>query len=127
MDNTRPDKRGGIIAFQADAELIATADAISAEESISRSDVARRALKDARCSATRVRRPHDSRPRLRNSRTCRRAGAPQESPDAPRTFTGDHDGLREAGAALLRRRAAGAAGSRTQSERLPVIERRNPQ
>jgi metal-responsive CopG/Arc/MetJ family transcriptional regulator len=48
MDNTqegRADKRGGIIAFQADAELIATADAIAAEEGISRSDVARRALK----------------------------------------------------------------------------------
>jgi hypothetical protein len=48
MDNTqegRADKRGGIIAFQAAAELIATADAIAAEEGISRSDVARRALK----------------------------------------------------------------------------------
>jgi hypothetical protein len=49
MDNNahenRIDRRGGTIAFLADAELLATTDAMAAEEGISRSDVARRALK----------------------------------------------------------------------------------
>ena len=39
------DRRGVVIAFQADAELLASADALAAQEGISRSDVARRALK----------------------------------------------------------------------------------
>jgi hypothetical protein len=62
MDNNahenRTDRRGGIIAFLADAELLATTDAMAAEEVISRSDVARRAG-SASCGATRVRRWHD--------------------------------------------------------------------
>ena len=41
----RVDRRGGVIAFQADAELLASADALAVQEGISRSDVARRALK----------------------------------------------------------------------------------
>ena len=45
MANTsRPDKQCGVIAFGVDAELLAKADAAAAEEGISRSDVARRAL-----------------------------------------------------------------------------------
>ena len=54
IDDTQG-KRSGIIAFQADAELIATADAIAAEEGISRSDVARRALKrEVQCTPREV-------------------------------------------------------------------------
>ena len=46
MANTsRPDKQCGVIAFGVDAELLASADAAAAQEGISRSDIARRALK----------------------------------------------------------------------------------
>ncbi len=38
------DQRGGIIAFRAPADLIASAEAKAAAEGISKSDVARRAL-----------------------------------------------------------------------------------
>jgi hypothetical protein len=40
-------ERGGIIAFRAEAALIASADVAAAAEGISRSDVARRALMQA--------------------------------------------------------------------------------
>ena len=50
MDNNahenRIDRSGGTIAFLADAELLATTDAMAAEEVISRSAVARRAHRE---------------------------------------------------------------------------------